>query len=390
MKIVIAPNAFKGTILAENVADAIATGIRKILPDSEILSVPVSDGGDGSLFTFLGMFDGISRSSTVCGPLGEPVEAEWGIINNGKTAFIETALAFGLALVPLERQDPSITTSQGVGDLIVSALDLGIRDFIIAVGGSANNDGGTGLLRALGAKFTDKNGQELKNGGLALQNLVHIDLSNMDSRLNESKILVLSDSSVPFTGNVGVSIMYSPGKGASKEMAIELDSALRRYAQVVRKQFNIDIEQMPCAGSGGGAVCAIEVFLKAHREFGIDVVLDKLKFKTLLEGADLVITGEGQVDAQTIYNKAPIGVARIAAKTNIPVILFCAKLGDGYEKVYDYGVHSIVEVAVENSEGNIGGIVNETLLCQSAEKLFKQHVLDDDFALRLSKRLYMG
>ena len=271
---------------------------------------------------------------------------------------------------------------------MVSALDLGLRDFIIAVGGSANNDGGTGVLRALGARFLDGEGKELEDGGLALQRLAHIDLSNMDRRIKESSILVLSDSSVPLTGEIGVSIMYSPGKGASKEMALELDKALRHYAEVIRSQFNIDVEQMPCAGSGGGVVCAIEVFLNAHRAFGIDVVLEKLKFDTLLAGADLVITGEGQVDAQTIYNKAPIGVAQAAAKANIPVLAVCAKLGDGYEKVYDYGVGAIAAVAAENGWCNVGETVNEELLRISTEDIFKQLKISKDFFLQRSRRFY--
>ncbi len=388
MKIVIAPNAFKGTILSEDVAVAIATGIRRVLPEADIVEVPVSDGGDGSLSTFLDLFDGFSRSSTVCGPLGEPVEAEWGIINDGKTAFIETALAFGLALVPMDKRNPSITTSRGVGDLIVSALDLGLRDFIIAVGGSANNDGGTGVLRALGAKFLDKNGRELNDGGGALKRLVHIDLDNLDPRIKESTILVLSDSSVPLTGDIGVSIMYSPGKGASKEMAQDLDKALRHYAEVIRRQYDVDVEKMPCAGSGGGVVCAVEVFLNAHRSFGIDVVLEKIKFDRLLTGADLVITGEGMVDAQTIYNKAPIGVAQVAAKANIPVLFICAKLGEGYEKVYDHGVDAIMAIAEDKGWCHTKATVTESLLRLSTEDVFRQLRTNRDFLLRQSSRFY--
>jgi glycerate kinase len=388
MKIVVAPNAFKGTILSEDVAAAITTGIKRVLPDAEVVEAPVSDGGDGSLSTFLDIFDGISRASTVCGPLGEPVEAEWGIINDGKTAFIETALAFGLALVPLEKRNPSITTSRGVGDLIVSALDLGLRDFIIAVGGSANNDGGTGVLRALGAKFLDEKGRELEDGGLALQRLAHIELGHIDHRIKESTILVLSDSSVPLTGEIGVSIMYSPGKGASKEMAYDLDKALRHYAEIIRRQYGVDVEKMPCAGSGGGVVCAIEVFLNAHRAFGIDVVLEKLKFDTLLSGADLVITGEGMVDTQTIYNKAPIGVAQAAARANIPVLVVCAKLGEGFEKVYAHGVDAIV--AIGEGRGWCGSekTVDEDLLRLSAEDVFKQLKATGDFSLKRVKRFY--
>ncbi|MCK4830719.1 glycerate kinase [bacterium] len=372
MKVIIAPNAFKGTILAGEAAAAIAEGVRRVMPTADVVEVPVSDGGDGSLATFLDIFDGIYRSSVVCGPLGEPVEADWGIINEGHTAFIETALAFGLALVPDNRRDPSITTSRGVGELIISALDIGLRDFIIAVGGSANNDGGKGMLHALGARFLDCEGHVLEEGGLSLQYLDRIDIDNLDQRIMKSNILVLSDSSVPLTGETGVSIMYSPGKGATREMALALDAALVRYAKVIQEQFAINVEQMPSAGSGGGVVCAAEVFLKADRSYGIDVVLDKLKFNAHLENASLVVTGEGQVDEQTIYNKAPIGVAKAAKQAGVPVLAICALLGDGYEKVFEHGIDTVAVVSGKKGWCDTGKIVDEELLSIAAEDIFRQ------------------
>ncbi len=372
MKIVIAPNTFKGTIMAGEAAAAIAKGALCAMPTADIVEVPVSDGGDGSLATFLSIFDGLYRSNIVCGPLGDPVEAEWGIINNGHTVVIETALAYGLALVPNDKRNPSITTSRGIGNLITHGLDMGMRDFIIAVGGSANNDGGKGMLDALGARFLDSNGEPLEEGGLSLKRLDRIDLSNLDERIKQSTILVLSDSSVPLTGKNGVSIMYSPGKGATKEMALSLDAALIHYAKIIREQFSIDIEQMPGAGSGGGVVGASEIFLKALRAYGIDTVLDKLNFNDILQGAELVVTGEGQIDEQTIYNKAPIGVAKAARKAGIPVLAICALLGEGYKEVFDHGIDAVAAVATKKGWCDSGKIVTEKLLSTAAKDIFSQ------------------
>ncbi len=372
MKILIAPNAFKGTIMAQDVAQSIMSGILRVCPDACIVNLPVSDGGDGSLDTFIKIFSGHCRVNTVTGPLGESVSAKWGVINEGRTAFIETALAFGLALVPEDRRNPSITTSRGVGDLIKCALDIGIRDFIIGVGGSANNDGGTGMLSSLGIKFLDENGVPLKLGGGNLHDLHEINVDCLDERIKDSKILVLSDSSVPLTGSTGVSLMYSPGKGASKEMALNLDNALTHYAGVVRKQFGWKIEDVPGSGAGGGVVSAAEFFLKADKAYGIDMVLQKLNIDEKLKGVDLVITGEGQIDEQTVYMKAPIGVAKAAKQVNKPVLAICAKTGNRFEMVYDEGVDGIVCVSGEDNWSKVDNIVNEANIEDAIADVFLQ------------------
>jgi len=359
MKIVIAPNAFKGTLTAEKIATAISRGVREVFSDLEVFTVPVSDGGDGILETLLGVLDGEKHSSIVNNPLRDPIEANWGVINNGKTVFIETALAFGLALIPEDKWNPAVTTSRGIGDIIRVGLNKGIRDFMIAVGGSANNDGGTGMMKALGVKFLDKYGDDLPDGGLALQNLDKIDISGIDPRLKECTFTVLSDSTVPLTGETGVSIMYSPGKGASIEMAQELDKALVNYAEVILDTFGIDMKKTSCGGAGGGVVCAAQVFLdNLTLELGIDVVLKELKFNDKIKDADLIITGEGCIDIQTIYNKAPIGVAKRAKLKDIPVLAVCAILGDGYEKVYEHGISSISAISGKNGWGESGSIVD--------------------------------
>jgi glycerate kinase len=365
MKIVIAPNAFKGTLTAKAVANAISVGILRSLPDADTIIAPVADGGDGALETLLDRFSGIRRSALVSGPLGEPVEAYWGIINEGRTTLIEAALAFGIALVPSPKRNPAITTSRGVGELILSGLDLGIRDFMLAVGGSANNDGGTGMMRALGMRFLDDSGAELDEGGLALARLDRIDDSGTDQRLLNSTFQVLCDSSVPLTGPIGVSIMYSPGKGASQEVATALDESLKWYAHVVRRQYGSDMERMTGAGSGGGVVGAAEVFLSADVSLGIDYILDAIDFDDHLQDADLVVTGEGRVDEQTIYNKAPFGVAKRAKQFHLPVIAISATVGDGWEGVLDDAIDAVVRVAPDDHT-----TVNERMIAVSTAEAF--------------------
>jgi len=372
VKILVAPNAYKGTITARVVSEAISVGISHVIPEAEIVVLPVCDGGDGALDTFLDIVGGFRRSSSVCGPLGNKVIAEWGIINDGKTAFIETARAFGLALVPGHKCDPTKTTSRGVGELILSALDLGIRDFVIAVGGSANNDGGMGLLRALGFRFLDASGNDLPEGGVALKKLASIETSGKDERLKDSEFLILSDSTVPLTGKEGVSIMYSPGKGATPEDALELDEALSKYADVIEEAFGRSMHDSPCGGAGGGVVCATEVFLESSISLGIDAALEALNFNDALEGADLVVTGEGQIDEQTVFNKAPIGVAKRAKESKIPVIALCPLVGEGFEIVYEHGINCVVAIASTDGWTEPGTVVTEEVITTCVIDLFSQ------------------
>ena len=372
MKILIAPNAFKGTITSGDVANAINDGIIQAIPGADNILIPVSDGGDGSLATFSEIFNGSIRSSVVSDPLGGPVEAHWCIMHAGQAAFIETALAFGLSLVPMSKRNPYITTSRGVGDLINAGLDLGLNDFIIGVGGSANNDGGSGMLRSLGARFLDKNGMDLGEGGYELRRLEKIILDDINPKILDANILMLSDSSVPLVGETGVSIMYSQGKGATSEMAKNLDTSLRRYADVVYECTNVDISTKASTGAGGGITYAGEVFLGAEIQYGIDVVLDKLNFESQLSGVDLVIVGEGQLDEQTIYNKAPIGVSKLAKKYNIPVLSVSATLGNGFENAYEHGINLVVNLSGKNKWFECGTIINEKMISDVLKQVFIQ------------------
>ena len=366
----VAPNAFKGNMTAREVTHAMIEGIKEVSEKIEIVDLPLSDGGDGALEIYKQMFEGELCCDEVSGPLGETLSATWCKLNNGKTMFIESALIFGLALVPESKQNPSITTSRGIGELIKIGLSRGIRDFVVSVGGSANNDAGKGVLSALGVKFLDKDRNELASGGLSLKDLHEIDVSGLDKRLKESSFLVLSDSSVPLTGQKGVSLMYSTGKGATKEQAIKLDKALRNYARVVDEKFGINLNNRPSAGSGGGVVSAFEVFLHARVKYGIDFFLDKLNATEKLKKVDLVITGEGRVDEQTIYNKAPIGIAKLAKSLDIPTVAICAVLGKNYQKVYDFGIVSVDSIFEKQSKQ----LVTKSDISQKTKEIVKRFI----------------
>ena len=344
MKVVIAPQAFKGSISALKVARAMADGVRRVVADAEIVLVPVADGGDGTLETLVEGSEGEIRSSEVTGPLGEGISAKWGAMGDGNTAVIEMARTSGLALVPLQKRDPLTATTYGLGEAIRHALDAGFRRFIIGIGGSATNDAGAGMAQALGVRLLDNKGRDLPFGGVALAQLHRIDLSGLDSRARESSSLVACDVSNPLTGPQGASAIYGPQKGATPDMVKQLDAALKHFAQVVKKDIGADIDDVPGAGAAGGLGGGLIAFIEAELETGVDIVLHAVGLDRHLEGADLVITGEGCLDHQTVFKKAPIGVAERAKARGIPVIAVSGSLGEGYGQVHHHGIEAAVAI----------------------------------------------
>ncbi len=344
MKVVIAPQVFKGGLSGMEAARAIQRGVLKVYPDAENLLLPVADGGDGTLEALVGS-SGSCFEAQVTGPLGEPVRAQWGVMPNGKTAVIEMARASGLALVPPERRDPRITTSYGAGELIREALDKGCREIIIGVGGSATNDAGAGIAQALGARLTYADGKQLRFGGAALSDLSRIELGSMDKRLRECRIRVAADVNNPLCGPLGAAAVYGPQKGATAEMVGLLDSALGRFAEIVERDLGVDLMHMPGAGAAGGAGGELVALLGARLESGATLVCDALHLEEHLRGADLVIVGEGRMDAQTVYNKAPIVVAQRAEKLGVPVIAVAGSLGEGHQAVLEHGVNDVESAA---------------------------------------------
>ncbi len=344
MRIVLAPDSYKGSLSAVAVATAMEQGILSIWPQAAIKKVPIADGGEGTVAALVTATGGRIIYERVMGPLGETVEAYWGILGDHKTAVIEMAAASGLPLVPMEKRDPSIATTYGTGQLIKAALDQGIRTLIIGIGGSATNDGGAGMAQALGVKLLDEAGKELPLGGAALAKLASIDLSGIDPQVADATFLVACDVTNPLCGPQGASAVYGPQKGATPEMVTELDLALARYAAIAKVATGKDVASYPGAGAAGGLGAGLLLFTKAELKPGVQIVLEAAGFEHLVKQADLVITGEGATDFQTAFGKAPVGVAKIAQQYQVPVICLSGGLGHGCEDILQQGVTAFMSI----------------------------------------------
>ena len=344
MKIVIAPDSYKGSMYASDAARAMADGVLRVLPDAEVVLVPVADGGDGTLETLVETSGGRIITSDVTGPLGETVSAQWGAMGDGVTAVAEMARTSGLALVRLEDRDPLNATTYGLGEVILEALEAGYRRFILGIGGSATNDAGAGMAQALGVRLLDADGSDLPPGGAALARLARIDTTGLDPRAIDADFDVACDVNNPLTGPEGASAVYGPQKGATPEMIEQLDAALANFADVVKRDLGADVNDVPGSGAAGGLGGGIMAFLGGRLRPGVDIVLDAVDLASRLDGADLIITGEGCMDFQTVYNKAPIGVARLAGERNIPVIGVSGSLGDGFTDVHEHGIAAAVAI----------------------------------------------
>ena len=338
MKIVIAPDSYKESLSATEVAQAIEKGFREIFPDAHYVSVPVADGGEGTVEAMIAATQGAEHTASVTGPLGERVDARWGMSGDGNTAFIEMAAASGLALVPPELRNPLITTSRGTGELILCALEHGARNIIIGIGGSATNDGGAGMVQALGAKLCDANGTEIGHGGGSLMSLNTIDISGLDPRLASCTIRVACDVTNPLTGEQGASRIFGPQKGATDAQIVELDNNLSHYADVIKKSLHVDVNAVPGAGA------ALMAFLGAELRSGIEIVTQALNLEEHIHDCTLVVTGEGRIDSQSIHGKVPVGVAKVARKYHKPVIGIAGSLTHDVGVVHQYGIDAVFSV----------------------------------------------
>jgi glycerate 2-kinase len=359
MKIVIAPDSFKESLSALEVANAVEKGFREVFPEAEYVKVPMADGGEGTVQSLVDATGGRIIETEVTGPLGERVSAFFGMLGDGKTAVIEMAAASGLHLVPRDKRNPLVTTTRGTGELILAALDEGADHIIIGIGGSATNDGGAGMVQALGGRLLDHRGQEIGPGGGSLSELADIDLSGLDARLRHVKIEVACDVDNPLTGPKGASAIFGPQKGASPEMVAVLDQNLQHYAAVIERVLGKQVKDIPGAGAAGGLGAGLLAFLNAELKRGVDIVLETVKFSEQIQGAALVITGEGRIDGQTIFGKTPVGVAKVAKRYHIPVIALAGSVSDDSDVVLNHGIdalYSIVpgiislEKAIENAE----------------------------------------
>ena len=344
MKIVIAPDSYKESLSALEVAQAVEAGFRQVFPDANYVLVPVADGGEGTVDAMVAATGGRKETVTVSGPLGEPVEALYGLTGDGDTAVIEMAAASGLALVPPDRRNPLLTSSRGTGELIRAALDAGARRFILGIGGSATNDGGAGMVQALGARLLDLEGRELDGSGGDLARLERIDVSALDPRLAECRIEVACDVDNPLTGARGASAVFGPQKGATPEMVQALDANLARLARIVGRDLGVAVDTVPGAGAAGGMGAAMLAFFGATLKPGIEIVTAAVDLDTHVRDADLVITGEGRIDFQTVHGKTPIGVARVAKRHGKPVIGIAGSLGAEVGVVHAHGIDAVFSV----------------------------------------------
>ena len=344
MKIVIAPDSFKDSLSAEKVADAIAAGLADALPHAHLVSCPMADGGEGTVEAIVAAGNGQLRRNHVQGPLGESVEAHWGWLPDSHTAIIEMAEASGLQRVPVSQRDARISSTFGTGELIRAALDAGAQRIILAIGGSATNDAGAGALQALGLGLFDAERQPLAPGGLALCRLAHIELSGLDLRLADVRFEIAADVNNPLCGEHGASAIFGPQKGATPEHVRLLDQALGHFADHCATVLPKDVRDEPGSGAAGGLGFAAKAFFGAEFRAGVEVVAELVGLAEAVKDADLVITGEGRFDAQTLRGKTPFGVARIAQAQGVPVVVLAGTLGEGYQTLYAHGINAAFAV----------------------------------------------
>ncbi len=338
MKIVVAPDSFKGNLTSMEVADFVESGIRKADEAIEIVKIPVADGGEGSVAAMVAAAGGEIRAISVTGPLGEPVESFWGLLSDGRTAVIEMAAAAGLHLVPESLRNPMETTTWGVGQLLLDALNAGVARVIMCIGGSATNDAGTGMMQALGVRFLDSGGNLLGRGGKILADIHQVDISDLDPRVSQTEMMAACDVTNPLFGPRGAAYVYAPQKGASPEMTRQLDEGLQCFSAALQQSLEIDVANVPGAGAAGGLGAALLAFCQARLMPGIDVVIEATDFAGKIRDADLLITGEGRTDGQTAFGKVPVGLAMVAKQYGVPVVCLSGGLAEGYEAIYAHGV----------------------------------------------------
>ncbi|MFL5729038.1 MAG: glycerate kinase [Cytophagaceae bacterium] len=341
VKILIAPDSMKDCLTSEEVGKNIALGIQAIIPDAEIKVIPMADGGEGTTRALVAAMQGKLMEVEVHDPLMKKIRTFYGVLEEHKTAVIEVAAASGLELLKKDERNPWHTSSYGTGELIKAALDQGCRSFLIGLGGSATNDAGAGIIQALGGKLLDKEGKDIQKGGGALSELADIDLSGLDGRLGQCTILVACDVQIPLCGEQGTSKVYGAQKGADEFMREKLDRNLAHFAAVVRKKTGIDIAAMPGAGAAGGIAGMLKALLHAELKPGFELVSGLTGLEEEIKRSDLVITGEGRTDSQTLSGKVPLGIALLGRKLNIPVCIISGSILPGAEKLFELGIVKI-------------------------------------------------
>jgi len=342
MKILIAPNSFKGSLTAFEAAAAIEKGVKLVFKNAKIIKTPLADGGDGTLEVMTRSTGGKIKTAKVTGPLGNKIKAKYGVSGDGRTYFIEMAETSGLKLVPKAKRNPMLTTSAGVGDLLNLALRNKAKKIVLGIGGSATNDGGIGMAKALGFKFSDKRGREVGEGGSGLLEIAAIKENGAQKRFKNVEVLVACDVTNPLYGKNGASRVFGPQKGATPRMVKLLDKALSNYAKTIKRDLGIEVSKLQGGGAAGGVGAALFAFTGAKLQKGINIIIAVTEIEKKLKNASLVITGEGQLDFQSIFGKAPVGIAKLAKKHKVPVLCIAGSIGDINAEVYRAGISSVI------------------------------------------------
>ncbi len=344
MKFVLATDSFKESMTSIEACNVMEKAIKKIKSDAEVIKVPMADGGEGTVEALVNSTSGTFVETEVLNPLGQKIKASYGILGDKKTAVIEMAKASGIELIKREDRNPMITTTYGTGQLIKHAIENGIKHLVIGIGGSATNDGGCGMLQALGVKLLDKNNEEIPFGGGSLDRIENIDISSMHEGINDVTFEVACDVTNPFVGPTGASYIFGPQKGADPQMVELLDNNLKHFAEKIKEILKTDIAEAPGAGAAGGLGGALLAFLNAELKSGIELVIKYTDLESKVQGADYVFTGEGAIDGQTIFGKTPVGVSKVAKKYNIPTIAFGGKVSDDADNLFDEGVIALFSI----------------------------------------------
>ncbi|WP_367295313.1 glycerate kinase [Levilactobacillus yonginensis] len=343
MKIVVAPDSFKGSLTAKQAAEAIHTGLQRVFPDADYEIVPMADGGEGTVQSLVDATQGTFKHADVLNPLGETVSAEYGLLGDQRTAVIEMAAASGIQFVNNETKNPLITTTYGTGQLMLDAMHHGAREIVIGIGGSATTDGGQGMAEALGVKFLNAAGESIKRGGGGLAELASIDVSGVDPLVAQTKVRIASDVTNPLVGPKGSAAVFGPQKGATPEMVSVLDENLAHYATIIKQALGKDLADYPGAGAAGGLGAGLLAFTQSQMEQGVEIVVRETHLKERAVGADLAFTGEGAIDFQTQYGKTPMGTAQAvkAVSPHAKVIGLAGNVGEGIDQLYDLGIDAI-------------------------------------------------
>jgi glycerate 2-kinase len=390
MRILITPDSMKDCLPAEEVARNIELGIRKVLPEANIKIIPMADGGEGTTKTLVAATGGKLMEVNVHDPLMREIKACYGILGNvpsteftlsaanvlGMTAVVEVAAASGLELLKKEERNPWITTSYGSGELIRSALDHGCRKILIGLGGSATNDAGAGIIQALGGRFLDKNRNKIKRGGGALSELAEIDLSDLDKRISECEIIIACDVKIPLCGEQGTSKIYGAQKGADTDMREKLDDNLKKFALLIKEKFDVNIADMEGAGAAGGIGGGLKALLNADLKPGFKIIAELTGLEDEIKKSDLVITGEGRTDLQTLSGKVPFGIAQLGKKYNIPVIIISGSLSPGSEKLFAEGVTKMIVIKKDDMSLEKAIAHAPQLLQKAAESIIRAYMTE--------------